>query len=184
MNLLLPKEKSNASSRNTCREQPLQTCLPGEYDCAQIPGDRHPGRPDPTETPKDCPLDQRDMRKLLDLQTVTYNTLLTTPHFKHHLHTLPHLPLFCLQARNSQRGKASLLQPPARALDAQPAPASILSSLTTAIPSQFSIKTGWCLGLLVKSSRRDCSLPGAVTWRSAELSHNQHSGIQQVQGLG
>lgn len=121
--------KTHAESSH-CRH----VCQAGEDDCAQIPRDRHPERPDPTETPKDCPLNQSDMRKLLDLQMVTYNTLLTTPHFKHHLHTLPHLPLFCLQARNRQRGKASLLQSPARALDAQPAPASIPSSLTTASP--------------------------------------------------
>lgn len=159
-------------------------CQAGEDDCAQIPHDRHPGRPDPTETPNDYPLNQRDIRKLLDLQTATYNTLLTKPHFIHCLHTLSHLPILCLQARNRQRGKASLLQPPAKPLDAQPAPARNLSSLTTASPpisaSTLAGVWGSCCKALGKTI--PCQ-EQTVTWRSAEPPHDQYSAIQQVQGL-
>lgn len=153
-----PKEQSNTSSKNTCREQP---CQAGEDDCAQIPRDRDPGRPDPTETPKDCPLDHRDMRKLLDLQMVTYNTLLTTHHFIHCLHILPHVPILSLQARNRQKGKSLLVTASSQSIRCSASPSQHPQLTHHCIPSHFSVKTGWCLGLLMQSSRQDCSLPGA-----------------------
>lgn len=156
-------------------------CQAGEDDCAQIPRDRHPGRPDPIETPKNYPLNQRDMRKLLDLQMVTY-TVNHSP-----FHTLPPHP-----APSAHPVSPSKKQAERKSFLATASSQTIRCSASLCqehqlthycIPSHFSIKTDWCIGFLMQNSRQDCSLPGAVTWRSAEPSHNQHNAIQQVQGL-
>lgn len=80
------------------------------------------------------PLDQKDMRKLLDLQILIYNTLLTTPHFIHCLHTLPQLSPSSVSKQETV-SSCYTVQPDHEMLS-QPLPASSAHSLLHFLPFQ------------------------------------------------
>lgn len=153
-NLLSPRSRAIHPAKTHAESNHYRhVCQAGEDDCAQIPHDRHPGRPDPTEIPKNCPLNQRDMRKLFDLQMVIYNTLLTPPHFIHCLHTLLHLPHPLSPSKKQAERKSLLATAFSQTIRCSASPCQHTQLTHYSILSHFSLKTGWCLGLLIKSSR-------------------------------
>lgn len=99
-------------------------------------------RPDPNEAPKACPLNQKDMRKLLDLQMVTYNALLPLPISYTASTPCPISPSSCSPSKKQAERKSLLVTASSQTIRCLASPCQHPQLTHYCIPSYFSLKTG------------------------------------------